>query len=161
MAQLLVKSKSWFASSPLRTVPVDARVDTMCTPGAVMSGWYNGSSGMPREEKSASTCALGSLLVGTSGFEPSSSMQWASEFVGSATPILQPAATPMTHGATLYGFNVFWSGPSLPAAKTTVIPRLATVFVASLIGSCGSNAPLVPQELFTTLMLYCCWWSKM
>src|SRR3989449_3825050 len=157
MAQLLVKSKSWFASSALSTVPVSARVDTMCTPGAVISGWYNGSSGMPRDEKSASTWARGSLLVGASGFEPSSSMQWASELVGSTTPILQPAATPMTHGATLYGFNVFWPGPSFPAAKTTVMPRLATFFVARLIGSFGSNAPLVPQELLTTLMLYSCW----
>ena len=92
---------SWFKSSPLSTVPVDARVETMCTPGAVISGWYSGSPGMPREEKSASTCARGSLSVGTSGFEPSSSMQCASELVGSVTPILHPAATPMTHGATL------------------------------------------------------------
>src|SRR5438093_12045704 len=129
----------------------------MWTPGAVISGWYSGSPGMPRDEKSASTCSLGSLLVGTSGFEPSSSMQCASEFVGSATPILHPAATPITQGATLYGLRVFWSGPSLPAANTTVMPRLATLLVASLMGSFGSNGPLVPQELLTTLMLYCCW----
>src|SRR5438132_6683023 len=108
MAQVLVRLKSWFASSPLRTVPVEARVETMCTPGAVMSGWYNGSSGMPRDEKSASTWARGSLFVGTSGFDPSSSMQCASELVGSVTPTLQPAATLITHGATLYGFSVFW-----------------------------------------------------
>src|SRR5881628_454103 len=101
MAQVLVRLKSWFASSPLSTVPVDARVETMCTPGAVMSGWYSGSPGMPRDEKSASTWALGSLFVGTSGFEPSSSIQCDSELVGSATPILQPAATPITQGATL------------------------------------------------------------
>src|SRR4051812_5474147 len=111
---------------------------------------------MPREEKSPNTCARGSLFVGASGFEPSSSMQCASELVGSATPILQPAATLITQGATLYGLSVFWSGPSLPAAKTTVIPRLATFFVTSLIGSWGSNAPEVPHELLTTLMLYCC-----
>src|SRR2546422_376442 len=129
----------------------------MWTPGAVMSGWYNGSPGVPRDEKSASTCARGSLFVGTSGFEPSSSIQCDSELVGSVTPILQPPATPIPQGATLWGFNVFWSGPSFPAAKTTVIPRLVTFLVASLIGSLGSNAPLVPQELFTTLMLYCSW----
>src|SRR5438105_1366494 len=50
MAQLLVKSKSWFASSALSTVPVDARVDTMCTPGAVMSGWYRRLPEIPRGE---------------------------------------------------------------------------------------------------------------
>src|SRR6266704_1873589 len=101
MAQVLVRFRSWLASSPLSTVPVDARVDTIWTPGAVMSGWYNGSPRMPRDEKSASTCARGSLFVGTSGFEPSSSMQCDSELVGSVTPILQPAATPITQGATL------------------------------------------------------------
>src|SRR6266705_6300664 len=100
----------------------------MWTPGAVISGWYSGSSGMPRDEKSASTCARGSLLVGASGFEPSSSMQWASEFVGSATPILQPAATPMTHGATLYGFNVFWLGPSFPARSEEHTSGLQTPY---------------------------------
>jgi len=66
---------------------------------------------------------------------------------------LQPAATPITQGATLYGLSVFWSGPSFPAANTTVIPLLLTFLVALLIGSFGSNGPLVPQELFTTLML--------
>src|SRR5207248_977437 len=152
MAQLLVKSKSWFASSPLSTVPVDARVDTMCTPGAVMSGWYIRSPGIPRDEKSASQA--GRLC-------PVGSPQWTAELVGSGVTSLHPAATPITHGATLYGFNVFWSGPSFPAANTTVIPWSCTVFDALLIGSLGSNAPLVPQELFTTLMLYCCWCSRM
>src|SRR5437667_10916649 len=107
---------------------------------------------MPRDEKSASTWARGSLLVGASGFEPSSSIQCDSELVGSATPILHPAATPITQGATLCGLSVFWPGPSLPAAKTTVMPRLATSLVASLIGSCGSKAPVGPQQVFLTLM---------
>ncbi len=56
---------------------------------------------------------------------------------------------------------MFCAGPSFPAANTTVMPRLVTFLVASLIGSLGSNAPVVPQELFTTLMLYCRWWSRM
>src|SRR5207253_11159181 len=148
MAQVLVRLKSWFASSPLSTVPVDARVDTMCTPGAVMSGWYSGSPGMPRDEKSARIGAR---------FCPVWSAQWTAELVGSGDTSLHPAATPMTHGATLYGLSVFWSGPSFPAANTTVIPWSCAVFEALLIGSLGSKAPLVPQELFTTLMLYCCW----
>src|SRR5437867_3405026 len=101
MAQVLVRFRSWLASPPLSTVPVDARVETMWTPGAVISGWYSGSPGIPRDEKSASTCARGSLFVGTSGFEPSSSIQCDSELVGSVTPTLQPAATPITQGATL------------------------------------------------------------
>src|SRR6266705_2265919 len=54
MAHVLVRFRSWFASSPLSTVPVDARVETMCTPGAVMSGWYSLSPDTPRDEKSAS-----------------------------------------------------------------------------------------------------------
>src|SRR2546430_3004049 len=74
MAQLLVKSKSWFASSALSTVPVDARVDTMCTPGAVMSGWYSELPGIPRDEKSASQAGR---------FWPVWSAQWTAEFVRS------------------------------------------------------------------------------
>src|SRR6266487_3053857 len=143
MAQLLVRSKSWFASLAFSTVPVEARVETMCTPGAVTSGWYSGSPGMPRDEKSANTAAR---------FCPVWSWQCTAELVGSVTS-LQPAATPITQGATLYGFRVFWSGPSFPAANTTVIPASCTVFVALLIGSLGSKVPVVPQELFTTLML--------
>src|SRR5205809_7201477 len=143
MAQLLVRSKSWFASLAFSTVPVEARVETMCTPGAVTSGWYSGSPGMPRDEKSASTA---------SRFCPVWSAQWIFEIVGSGT-VLQPAATPITHGATLYGLRVFWSGPSFPAASTTVIPLSWTFLLALLIGSFGSNGPLVPHELFTTLML--------
>src|SRR5437870_10151812 len=113
MAQLLVKSKSWFASSALRTVPVDARVDTMCTPGAVMSGWYSELPGSPRDEKSASQAGR---------FWPVWSAQWSAEFVGSGVTSLHPAATRITHRGTLYGLRVFWSGPSFPAANTTVIP---------------------------------------
>src|SRR2546422_2355465 len=143
MAQLLVRSKSWFASLAFSTVPVEARVDTMCTPGAVTSGWYIGSPGMPRDEKSA---RMGSR------FCPVWSAQWIAELVGSGRS-LHPAATPITQGATLYGLSVFWSGPSFPAANTTVIPLLLTFLVALLIGSWGSNGPLVPHELFTTLML--------
>src|SRR5467141_3332434 len=97
MAQVLVRFRSWLASSTVNTVPVEARVDTMCTPGAVMSGWYIGSFGMPRDEKSA---RIGSR------FCPVWSAQWIAEWVGSAT-VLQPAATPITQGATLYGLSVF------------------------------------------------------
>src|SRR2546426_9251536 len=140
MAQVLVRLKSWFASDPLSTVPVEARSDTMCTPGAVISGWYSRSPGIPRDEKSGSPAGR---------FWPVGSSQWIAEFVGSGLTSLHPAATPITHGATLYGFNVFWSGPSFPAANTTVIPWSCTVFDALLIGSLGSNAPLVPKELFT------------
>src|SRR5712691_11386116 len=135
MAQLLVRSKSWFASSAFNTVPVEARVETMCTPGAVMAGWYSGSSGIPRDEKSASQGGR---------FWPVGSSQCTAEFVGSGVTSLQPAATPITHGATLKGFKVFWSGPSLPAANTTVIPASCTALEALLIGSSGSNGPLVP-----------------
>src|SRR2546422_4415181 len=85
MAQLLVRSKSWFASRALSTVPVEARVETMWTPGAVMSGWYIGSPGTPREEKSASQAGR---------FWPVWSAQWIAEFVGSGETSLHPAATP-------------------------------------------------------------------
>src|SRR5438034_9019269 len=102
MAQLLVKSKSWFASSALSTVPVDARVDTMCTPGAVMSGWYSLSPGIPREEKSARVGAR---------FWPVGSSQWTADFVGTGLTSFHAAAAPITHGATLYGFDGVWSGP--------------------------------------------------
>ena len=107
---------------------------------------------MPREEKSARIGAR---------FCPVGSSQWMAEIVGSGVTSLQPAAAPITQGATLYGLRVFWSGPSFPAANTTVIPWSWTVLEALLIGSLGSNAPLVPQELLTTLMLYCTWWSRM
>src|SRR5213596_702945 len=112
--------------------------------GAVTSGWYSGLPGIPRDEKSASQAGR---------FWPVWSAQWTAEFVGSGVTSLHPAATPITHGATLYGLRVFWSGPSFPAANTTVIPLSCTFLVALLIGSFGSNGPLVPQELFTTLML--------
>src|SRR5256885_152803 len=151
MAQVLVRFRSWLASSTFNTVPVEARVDTMCTPGAVTSGWYSASPGTPRDEKSASTASRPC---------PVWSAQWIAELVGSGT-VLQPAATPITQGATLYGLSVFWLGPSFPAANTTVMPRLCTFLLALLIGSCGSNGPLVPQELFTTLMLYCFWCWRM
>src|SRR5262245_11538653 len=96
---------------------------------------------MPRDEKSARRCA-----------RPSS--QSLAEPVGSA-PVLQPAATPITHGATLYGFSVFGAEPSLPDANTTVIPASCIAFVAVLIGSAASYAPVVPHELLTTRMPYC------
>src|SRR5436305_15101194 len=112
MAQLLVKSKSWFASSALSTVPVDARVDTMCTPGAVMSGWYRRLPGIPRDEKSASQA--GRLW-------PVWSAQWTAEFVGSGVPSLHAAATPITHGATLDGLRVLCSGPAFPVPNPTVL----------------------------------------
>src|SRR2546427_2624469 len=133
MAQVLVGLKWGFASDPLSTVPVEARSDTMCPPGAVISGWYSRSPGIPRDEKSASQGGR---------FWPVGSSQWMAEFVGSGLTSLHPAATPITQGATLYGLSVFSSGPSLPAANTTVIPASCTVFVALLIGSLGSNAPL-------------------
>src|SRR5437879_10011494 len=126
MAQLLVRSKSWFASSALSTVPVDARVDTMCTPGAVTSGWYSPLPGIPRDEKSASQAGR---------FWPVWSAQWTAEFVGSGVTSLHPAATPITHGATLYGFRVFWSGPSFPATNAPVIRLACTVFVDCVIDS--------------------------
>ena len=77
------------------------------------------------------------------------------ELVGSGVTSLHPAATPITQGATLYGFRVFWSGPLFPAANTTVMPASCAALLATLIGSFTSKAPLVPHELFTTLMLYC------
>src|SRR5256885_4595774 len=57
--------------------------------------------------------------------------QWTAEFVGSGVTSLHPAATPITHGATLYGLSVFWSGPSFPAANTTVIPLSCKIGRAS------------------------------
>src|ERR1700741_3191635 len=95
---------------------------------------------MPRDEKSASIEA------------PAAHCD--AELVGSGEPVLHPAATLITHGATLYGFSVFSPGPSFPAAKTTAIPASCTALVATLVGSLGSKAPVVPHELFTTLMLY-------
>src|SRR2546426_339602 len=52
--QLEVRSKSCGASLVLSTVPVDARAEMTWTPGAVTVGWYSGSPGTPRDEKSAS-----------------------------------------------------------------------------------------------------------
>src|SRR3954462_2080857 len=103
-------STSSGASVTLMGVPVAARAETISAPGAVMSGWYNGSPRMPREEKSASIEA------------PSAHRD--AEWVGSGETVLPPAATPITHGGTLYGFSVFSPGPSFPAAKTTAIPAL-------------------------------------
>src|SRR5437016_14595180 len=116
----------------------------MCTPGAVMSGWYSELPGIPRDEKSASQAVR---------FWPVWSAQWTAEFVESGVTSLRPAATAITLGCTRHGLRVFWSGPSIPAANTTVIHLSCTFLVALLIGSLGSNGPLVPQELFTTLML--------
>src|SRR3954452_13294910 len=91
-------------------VPVLARADTMLAPGAVMSGWYIASPRMPRDEKSAS------IEVPPAHSE--------AELVGSGETVLHPAATLITHGATLYGFSVFSPGPSFPAANTTAMPAL-------------------------------------
>src|SRR5213083_2791116 len=98
MAQLLVKSKSWFASSALSTVPVEARVDTMCTPGAVMSGWYSGLPGIPRDEKSASQAGR---------FLPVWSAQWTAEFVGSGVTSLQPVERRAAGDGSVGGLRVF------------------------------------------------------
>src|SRR5688500_16638667 len=62
-------------------------------------------------------------------------------------PAFVPAATEITQGAFAYGLCVSHPGPEFPAAKTTTILRSAATFVAMLIGSSASNAPLLPQEL--------------
>src|SRR5436309_10662479 len=128
--------RSWLASRALRVVPVEARVETMCAPGAVRVGWNWALPGSPREEKSVSSPS-GQCVVSCGK---------------------HPAAAAMTQGASANGFMVSGSGPSLPAAKTTVMPLSWAFLLALLIGSLGSQAwepPLVPQELLTTLRLYC------
>ena len=66
---------------------------------------------------------------------------------------LRDEPTPITHGATAYGFSESGEGPWLPAANTTVIPASCTSRVAMFTGSSGSNQPWVPHEQFTTRTL--------
>src|SRR5687767_12995818 len=74
------------------------RVETMFTPGAVMSGWYSGSPSMPRDENPAR-------------MPPRPSAHWAAELVGSGVTVLHAAATEITQGAALYGLSVLAPGP--------------------------------------------------
>src|SRR5690242_11208658 len=68
-------------------------------------------------------------------------------------PSLVPAATPITHGGVAFGFMVFLPGPELPAANTTMILRSWADLLAMLIGSFGSNAPVLPHEFEIMRML--------
>ena len=89
-------------------------------------------------------------------------------------------ATPIAHGATLYGFVLhasdapegeqseepsgFCSGPVLllPALKTTAIPASCSAFVATLTGWFASKRPppLSPHELLTATTPSSRWVSR-
>ena len=58
--------------------------------------------------------------------------------------------------------TVLSPGPELPAENTTITPRSASAFVATLVGSLGSKSvpmsPVLPNEFEMTRMLYWNWW---
>ena len=53
-------------------------------------------------------------------------------------PFSSAAPTLITHGAAAYGLSVPFPGPEFPAEKTTLMPCLVSILVATLTGSFGS-----------------------
>jgi len=129
----------------------------MLYPGAVMSGWYRLSPGNSRDESHRGR--VRGLIV--RWHEARSTRRQhrncASEFVGSVTPTLQPAATLITHGATLYGFRCSGRDHHSRPRNTTVIPRLVTFFCRLVDRIFWIEGARRAQELFTNLDVVLLW----
>ena len=141
----------------------------MFTPGAATVGWYStpavpssvvSGCGSPREDEKARAWAPAPPLM--------SSRADATEMTHGATEstfILQSPLPSLSHHEAPSGHG--WSAvllspaPSLPAAKTTVMPASWSFFVAWSTASVKSarSEPLLsgPHELLTTRMLSSGW----
>jgi len=116
----------------------------MLVPGAEMSGAYRPRPSPTKRTWPSSSAPSGRELSYCS--PPDEKLDRCREVV------VEP--TPMTHGAVDAGPTDI-SDSELPAANTTVTPTSCRAFVATLVGSIGSNVRYeLPHELLTTRMLY-------
>ena len=104
---------------------------TTCSPGATTSGFAKPAAVGPCDDQGATSSSAGSVF-----------------------PRSSRAPTVSTVGPLPGLFTVPFSGPSLPAAATTTMPRLRSFSTPRMRGSAkGSCVAATPKEMLTTLML--------